>query len=298
MPLSGDVAVVIPAKDEADRIARDRESRRRSSPGWPWLWWWTTDHGMAPARPRRARGPVLRHARCRGKGAALETGAQAVRLLDGRSPAEPRLLLFLDADLAESAAAAAPLIEPVRAGQADMTIAVFRERVKQAAMGSWWRCPAPASSGPPAGPGPAAERPAVPDPGRVRGGPAAGAQLGRGNRADHRPAPPRPAGDRGRGAADAPGHRRRLAGPAAPGPAVRRGRLGADHPRAPGPGRAPGAAPPRAEGGAPPTGLNNPAPKGARRRLDSRSAGARNERPSDEGRRRVKRPRRRKKAGR
>ncbi len=71
----------------------------------------------------------MRHSRNRGKGAAMETGAEAVRLLDdGRD--QPRHLLFLDADLAETAREAAPLVEPVRAGDADMTIAVFSTTVK------------------------------------------------------------------------------------------------------------------------------------------------------------------------
>ena len=47
----------------------------------------------------------------------------------------PHHLLFLDGDLAESAADAAPLVTPVRDGQADMTIAVFSSRVKQGGHG-------------------------------------------------------------------------------------------------------------------------------------------------------------------
>ncbi len=73
----------------------------------------------------------MRHARNRGKGAALETGAEAVRVLDQREDRErPRHLLFLDADLAQTAAQAGPLAEPVRSGVADMTIAVFTATVK------------------------------------------------------------------------------------------------------------------------------------------------------------------------
>ncbi len=136
MPLSGDVAVVIPAKDEADRIG----ATVRAAAGLPGVALVVVvDDGSRDgtgAAAESAGAQVLRHARCRGKGAALETGAAAVRRLD-RTEArdEPRLLLFLDADLAGSAAAAAPLIDPVRAGQADMTIAVFRERVKQGGHG-------------------------------------------------------------------------------------------------------------------------------------------------------------------
>lgn len=79
---------------------------------------------------REAGAPVLRHARNRGKAAAMETGAEAVRLLDQRDRREPRHLLFLDADLGATAADAGPLITPVTAGAADMTIAIFAERVK------------------------------------------------------------------------------------------------------------------------------------------------------------------------
>ena len=83
------------------------------------------------AAARRAGAIVTRHARNRGKGAAMETGAEAVRLLDQREQRDrPRHLLFLDADLGGTAAAAGPLIEPVLAGTADMTIAVFATTVK------------------------------------------------------------------------------------------------------------------------------------------------------------------------
>lgn len=74
---------------------------------------------------------VLRHARNRGKAAAMDSGAEAVRLLDQREPrGAPRHLLFLDADLGSSAAEAGPLIAPVARGEADVTIAVFTSRVR------------------------------------------------------------------------------------------------------------------------------------------------------------------------
>jgi hypothetical protein len=61
----------------------------------------------------------------------METGAEAVGLLERDEGREvPRHLLFLDADLAESAAHAAALVQPVCDGQADMTIAVFSERIR------------------------------------------------------------------------------------------------------------------------------------------------------------------------
>ena len=80
---------------------------------------------------RLAGALVTRHRRNRGKGAAMETGAEAAGLLDQREHRDrPRHLLFLDADLAGTAALAGPLIDPVLAGRADMTIAVFATTVK------------------------------------------------------------------------------------------------------------------------------------------------------------------------
>ena len=61
----------------------------------------------------------------------METGAETVRLLDQREGRDrPRHLLFLDGDLGDTAAKAGPLIDPVMAGLADMTIAVFAATVK------------------------------------------------------------------------------------------------------------------------------------------------------------------------
>jgi glycosyltransferase involved in cell wall biosynthesis len=123
----GDTAVIIAAKDEQDRIAATVEAAA-SLPGVDLVV--VVDDGSADATGRLAEGSgakVVRHSRNRGKGAAMETGAAAVRLFDGDVP---RHLLFLDADLGETAKQAGPLIEPVRAGSADMTIAIFSELVK------------------------------------------------------------------------------------------------------------------------------------------------------------------------
>ena len=131
MPPSGDVAIVIPAKNESDRIQATVKAAA-GLPGADMLI--VVDDGSADDTglvAENAGAIVLRHARSRGKGAALETGAEAVGLLERSEERElPRHLLFLDADLAESAAHAAPLMQPVRDGQADMAIAVFSERVR------------------------------------------------------------------------------------------------------------------------------------------------------------------------
>ena len=122
-----DVAVVIPARNEADRI-RQTVAAAAGIPGVGLVV--VVDDGSLDgtgAVARRAGAVVLRHTRNRGKGAAMESGAEGVRLLD---EGPERHLLFLDADLAETAAEAGPLIEPVRRGEADMTIAVFASTVK------------------------------------------------------------------------------------------------------------------------------------------------------------------------
>jgi hypothetical protein len=67
---------------------------------------------------------VVRHPHTRGKAEAMETGAAVVAMRDTDED-PPRHLLFLDADLGDSAANAAPLIAPVMAGEADLAIAVL-----------------------------------------------------------------------------------------------------------------------------------------------------------------------------
>ncbi len=129
--LNGDVAVVIPAKDEAQRI-RATVTAAAELPGASLVV--VVDDGSVDgtaAIARDAGAVVTRHPRNRGKAAAMETGAEAVRLLDQQEQREtPRHLLFLDADLADSAAFAAPLTQPVISGEADMTIAAFSSTVK------------------------------------------------------------------------------------------------------------------------------------------------------------------------
>jgi Glycosyl transferase family 2 len=150
--MPGDLAVVIPAKNEADRIG----ATVRAAAGLPGAdLIVVVDDGSSDgtaAAAQRAGARVVRHSRNRGKAAALETGAAAVALLEsallesallesallesaGPGEAIPRHLLFLDADLGDTAAQAGPLAEPVRNGTADMTIAVFSSRVRQGGFG-------------------------------------------------------------------------------------------------------------------------------------------------------------------
>jgi Glycosyl transferase family 2 len=142
----GDVAVIIPAWNEAGRIGATVRAASTLTGADVVV---VVDDGSADETADLAAAAgarVIRHARNRGKAAAMETGAEAVRLIEsvpGESvpgePAvarrEPRHLLFLDADLAASAADAGPLVGPIRAGTADMTIAVFASRVRKGGFG-------------------------------------------------------------------------------------------------------------------------------------------------------------------
>jgi len=141
----GDLAVVIPARNEYDRIGATVRAAVRI-PGVDIVV--VVDDGSndgTGGEASAAGATVVRHARNRGKAAAMETGAEAVRVIEaeraavavtaGNAATGPRHLLFLDADLAETAGEAGPLAEPVMAGRADMTIATFSTRVKRGGHG-------------------------------------------------------------------------------------------------------------------------------------------------------------------
>ena len=135
----GDLAVIIPARNEADRIAATVTAAAKLDGADIIL---VVDDGSTDrtaAAAEAAGAQVIRHPRNRGKAAAMETGAQAVRLIEsaaaGSGPAGPRHLLFLDGDLADSAVNAGALAGPIRAGTADVTIAIFTSRVRRGGFG-------------------------------------------------------------------------------------------------------------------------------------------------------------------
>ncbi|MFI8776242.1 glycosyltransferase family 2 protein [Brachybacterium paraconglomeratum] len=160
------VAVVIPAKNEAERIEATIASAR-GIPGVDLVV--VVDDGSSDATSAVAMGAdalVVRHKTNRGKAAAMATGAQMVAIQEGaeradggedfseelhaepRSPGhtgplpviddrapEPRALLFLDADMGESAAAAQPLVEAVLGEGVDMAIALLPPQSGAGGMG-------------------------------------------------------------------------------------------------------------------------------------------------------------------
>ncbi|GAB3269444.1 hypothetical protein GCM10027456_55920 [Kineosporia babensis] len=126
MNVPGGLAVIIPAKDEAERIAKTVEAAL-ALPGADVVI--VVDDGSSDATASialKAGAQVVSHEVNQGKAAAMETGAARAAVLDSAVlPAGPRALLFIDADLQESAAATATIVEPVLAGEADMTIALI-----------------------------------------------------------------------------------------------------------------------------------------------------------------------------
>ncbi|MDO4665432.1 MAG: glycosyltransferase family 2 protein [Actinomycetaceae bacterium] len=116
------VAVVIPAKDEADRIATTVRACK-ALPGADLIV--VVDDGSQDKTQevaRHAGAATVRHTVNRGKASAMETGANVVAMHDAEGET-PHLLLFIDADLGESATECAALIEQVAARTCDLAIA-------------------------------------------------------------------------------------------------------------------------------------------------------------------------------
>ncbi len=122
------VAAIIPAKDEAARIASTISGVRQIA-GVDLVI--VVDDGSSDATGRLAReagAVVVVHSRNRGKAAAMATGARLAGDWDVSRPARTaraRHLLFIDADLEESAVNLAVLVAPVATAEVDMTIAIL-----------------------------------------------------------------------------------------------------------------------------------------------------------------------------
>ena len=108
------VVCIIPAKDEEARIAAT-VGAARDLPGVELVI--VCDDGSSDGTAQHAGAAgaiVVSHKRNRGKAAAVESAVNALGVLEQRdSRLEAGTLLLLDADLGESAANCAPLINPV-----------------------------------------------------------------------------------------------------------------------------------------------------------------------------------------
>lgn len=121
--MSGRVAAIVPAKDEADRVG-GTVTALLALPEVDVVV--VVDDGSTDATAAEAAEAgaiVVRHVTNQGKAAALETGVARLVEEERRTDAEPHLLLFADADLDGSAANLEPLLAPVLAGEADLAVA-------------------------------------------------------------------------------------------------------------------------------------------------------------------------------
>lgn len=117
------IAVVIAARDEADRIGETVRAVGEAFPGAAVV---VADDGSRDATAQVARdagADVVRLERSAGKGGAATLAAEHALA------AEPAIVLLCDADLAGSAARLRPLVDAVQAGDADLAVAVFARRV-------------------------------------------------------------------------------------------------------------------------------------------------------------------------
>lgn len=120
------VDIIIPAYDEAERIATTVAAVRSAVAGRVIV----VDDGSRDGTADTARGAganvVYVQPRNLGKGAALNTG-----LALSTAP----VLLLIDADLGETAACLAPLVEAIITGRADLCVAAFPRTGRKSGVG-------------------------------------------------------------------------------------------------------------------------------------------------------------------
>jgi glycosyltransferase involved in cell wall biosynthesis len=123
--VSDSLAVIVAARNEADRIADAVGALQGAFPGAAiWVADDASDDGTAELA-MAAGAQVVSRGRPHGKGANMTAVAQAA-LSD--EPA-PGLFLLCDGDLGESAGRLAPLLTAVQAGECDLAVAAFGRRV-------------------------------------------------------------------------------------------------------------------------------------------------------------------------
>jgi glycosyltransferase involved in cell wall biosynthesis len=116
--------VIVAARNEADRIAATLDALAGTFPGAAiWVADDASDDDTATiALAHGAR--LVSRGRPHGKGANVTAAAEALL-----SEPAPEIVLLCDADLGSSAARLGPLVEAVRDGRAELTIAAFARRI-------------------------------------------------------------------------------------------------------------------------------------------------------------------------
>ncbi|HEY5054102.1 MAG TPA: glycosyltransferase [Solirubrobacterales bacterium] len=121
----GRLAVIVAARNEADRIGATVAALRSTFPGAAlWVADDASEDGTAELA-MQAGAQVVSRARPHGKGANMTAAAEAA--LSAEPP--PALALLCDGDLGASAARLQPLVEAVEAGECELAVAAFSRRV-------------------------------------------------------------------------------------------------------------------------------------------------------------------------
>jgi glycosyltransferase involved in cell wall biosynthesis len=119
------LAVIVAARNEADRIAGTVEALRGAFPA---AAIWVADDASTDGTSEAALAAgaqVISRGKPHGKGANVTAAAEAALSVG----APPQLILLCDGDLGDSAARLAPLVAAVTAGECDLAIAAFGRRV-------------------------------------------------------------------------------------------------------------------------------------------------------------------------
>jgi glycosyltransferase involved in cell wall biosynthesis len=117
------LAVIVAARNEADRIVATLGALARAFPGAElWVADDASDDGTAEAAIA-AGARVVSRRRPHGKGANVTAAAEAVLGTEG-----PKLALLCDGDLGDSAAALRGLVDAVAESRCDLAVAAFRVR--------------------------------------------------------------------------------------------------------------------------------------------------------------------------
>lgn len=121
----GTLAIVIAARNEADRI---RETVAALREEFPEAAIWVADDASTDGTAEvalAAGAQVVSRGRPHGKGANVTAAAEAAL---SAAPV-PRIVLFCDGDLGASAARLSPLVEAIAGGECDLAVAAFSRRV-------------------------------------------------------------------------------------------------------------------------------------------------------------------------
>jgi glycosyltransferase involved in cell wall biosynthesis len=120
-----DLAVIVAARNEADRVVATVSALRGAFPGATiWVADDASEDGTAELA-MSAGAKVVSRGRPHGKGANVTAAAEAA-LSEGDAPAQ---FLLCDGDLGDSAARLAPLVRAVEASECDLAVAAFANRV-------------------------------------------------------------------------------------------------------------------------------------------------------------------------